>query len=357
MHPAAMLRGLANNVLHLVLLPTEACNFRCTYCYEEFRYARMHPRVVQGVQRFLSRRAPALASLEISWFGGEPLLAADIVEAVSRHALELVAAHPRLRYRAGISTNGWLLTPQRFRRLLALGIDHYQISFDGPREWHDRKRVRAGGRGTFDRLWTHALAMRAEPRPFQATVRLHVDPENHAALPDFIRQYADAFGGDQRFRLFIRRVACLGRPYDATRPVFDAASGDAVSRALARHAAALGVASVTIDQHPPVCYAARGNSYVVRADGRLNKCTVALEHPCNQVGRMTADGLLEIDNAKMNQWMRGLWSGDARACACPMHGDADPNSLPTSAAPPAQSPRPPARSPAPVVLVLPQTPA
>ena len=40
---------LASNVLHLILMPTEACNFRCTYCYEDFKLKRMAPAVLRGV--------------------------------------------------------------------------------------------------------------------------------------------------------------------------------------------------------------------------------------------------------------------------------------------------------------------
>ena len=67
---------LDNRELHLILLPTEACNFRCVYCYESFRLKRMEPWVVEGIKRLLSRRAPDLRALSISWFGGEPPLAA-----------------------------------------------------------------------------------------------------------------------------------------------------------------------------------------------------------------------------------------------------------------------------------------
>ncbi len=316
--------GIANDVLHLVMMPTEACNFRCTYCYEDFRLARMQPGVVRGVERFLTLRAPGLRLLEISWFGGEPLLAVDIIEDVSRHVRDLQVVHPALEVKAGMTTNAYTLSRPRFERLLDLGVTHYQISFDGPRDWHDRKRILASGRGTFDRVWANVLAMREVERPFDVLVRLHVDRENEAALPEFIRDYAAAFGTDDRFQLFIRTLACLGGPQDATLPVFAAEAGSAAVRKLSDFARDLGVRNVTIEQHAPVCYAARGNSYVVRADGRLNKCTVALEHPNNQVGRIGEDGLLDLEVPRMRMWMRGLWSGDKEELECPMRGYADP---------------------------------
>jgi molybdenum cofactor biosynthesis enzyme MoaA len=32
---------LSNRIQQLILLPTERCNFRCTYCYEDFVLGRM----------------------------------------------------------------------------------------------------------------------------------------------------------------------------------------------------------------------------------------------------------------------------------------------------------------------------
>ena len=46
-----------NRVLHLIVLPTEACNFRCTYCFEDFKLKRMEPWVVLGLERWLTSRA------------------------------------------------------------------------------------------------------------------------------------------------------------------------------------------------------------------------------------------------------------------------------------------------------------
>lgn len=315
---------VANDQLFLIPMPTEACNFRCTYCYEDFRYRRMEPWVVEAMKRFMSIRAPALRLLEINWFGGEPLTASDIVEDVSRHVQQLLHEHPGMRAKCGMTTNAYLLTAERFRRLLDLGVREYQIAFDGPREWHDRKRVRANGGATFDRVWGNLLATRQAEGPFRIIVRLHVARDNHAACPAFIRDFAKELGADSRYELFIRTLSRLGGPNDACLPVFEEAEGREAVRGLSRLATELGVRHLTIEQHTPVCYAARGNSYVVRANGRLNKCTVALEHPANQVGMLRADGRVDVAAARLQPWMRGFWSGDREELECPMRGLAEP---------------------------------
>jgi uncharacterized protein len=320
---------LANNVLRLILMPTEACNFRCLYCYEEFKYARMDPHVVQGVERYLSRRAPELDVLSLSWFGGEPLLALDIVEDLLEHAAGLRHGNPRLRFFSDITTNGYLLTPARFGKLLELGVGLYQVSFDGPRAWHDRTRVLAGGRGTFDRLWANLLAMRQAEGEFKVVVRLHVHRGNSGSLPEFMDAYAEHFGRERRFKLFLHRVAPLGGPHDDDFPFLpDAGPGDGMET-LKSCAEERRIDYVTSEE-PMVCYAARGNSFVVRADGRVNKCTVALEHPANQVGRIHADGRLELASDTMRAWMRGVWSGKDEELECPMHGLADPGPRPVA---------------------------
>src|SRR5437870_2316946 len=67
--------ALSNQSLHLILLPTEKCNFRCVYCYEDFISGTMLDDVRLGVNALIEARIPELRSLSISWFGGEPLLA------------------------------------------------------------------------------------------------------------------------------------------------------------------------------------------------------------------------------------------------------------------------------------------
>jgi uncharacterized protein len=319
---------LSPRTLGLILMPTEKCNFRCTYCYEDFALGRMSSGLVAGVKSLITARAPALDELLLSWFGGEPLLALDIVEDVQRHARALAERFPRMRVGTNMTTNAWRLSPDVFERLLALGIDDYQISFDGPPEHHDRRRVRKSGRPTFERLWQNVLAMRERPGPFKVRLRLHVDHENLEAMFPFVDRCLETFGEDPRFLVFLKPLSRYGGPQDESVPVLSTEEdwrryGELEAR-VAGAPVPGGPAERPAPGHGEICYAARGNYFVVRSDGRLCKCTIVLDHPKNQVGRLREDGTLEISAAAVRPWMRGVWSGVEGELLCPMLGLAEP---------------------------------
>jgi uncharacterized protein len=322
-----------NRRLHLILMPTEACNFRCVYCYERFEHHRMKPPVVRGVLNLMTRRAPQLDRLGLSWFGGEPLLARGVIEEVMLHAQSLARRFEGLTLTGNVTTNAYLLDRACFGRLLDLGVTHYQIAFDGPPEHHDRKRVLAGGKGTFDRIWKNVLAMREVNRTFEALIRVHVDRENADAMPAFIHRYREALGQDGRFRIFIRPLSRLGGPRDAALPILDAAEAARILPDLHAQAHPLerggqpGLQPLALSG---VCYASMPHSFLVRADGRLNKCTVALDHPNNQIGCLREDGTMVLDSSKVSPWIRGLISGDEGELQCPMEGYADASKTPSA---------------------------
>lgn len=318
--PADAAACLTPRRLQLILMPTEACNFRCVYCYESFALKRMKPEVVAGVKALLTRRAPGLRSLVLSWFGGEPTLALDVIDDVMTHAKALERRHPELRVDSDITTNGYLLTESVARRLLDQGVRDYQISLDGPKQHHDRKRVRPGGASTFDRIWGNLVGMKRLSGSFRVTIRLHVDRETADSIPAFLEQIAGEFAGDDRFDLYVRPIARLGGANDETLPVLSKDEASSVVDGLRQSAARLGIRLAGANSGEPICYAAHANSFLVRADGRLNKCTVALDLPTNQVGLIREDGTLELRQSRTLAWMRGLRSGDPGELACPLQG-------------------------------------
>ena len=92
------------------------------------------------------------------------------------------------------------------------------------------------------------------------------------------------------------------------------------SRGAGRPTGPAGAASGYAARATDICHAANGNSFIVRSDGRLSKCAVALSSPDNYVGRLLEDGRVKIDERKANLWMRGLWSEDKTELACPLIG-------------------------------------
>jgi uncharacterized protein len=227
-----------------------------------------------------------------------------------------------------MTTNGYLLSPAAAERLIDLGVTQYQISFDGPRAWHDRKRVLQGGKGTFDRIWGNLVSLQALPREFSVTVRLHADRENEAVVPEFLDLYAGQFGADERFELFPRLLSRFGGPNDSLLNVYDREEGKLVLDRMRAMAAERGIRMLPAAAGTAVCYASRGNSFLIRSTGRVGKCTIALDHPNNDVGSLSEDGSIQLDQPKVLQWMRGLRSRDEGELHCPMKGYADRASLP-----------------------------
>jgi uncharacterized protein len=276
----------------------------------------MQPIVIAAIKRLLTARAEGLASLTLSWFGGEPLLARDIVEDIQQHALGLVDRYPEMSFDAGMTTNGYFLTPEVLTGLVELGVISYQITIDGARETHDRRRIQANGQGTFDRIWQNLLETRAVMKRFDILVRLHIDQDSVDEADEMIRRFEDAFGCDRRYRLFIRPIAKLRDGNDRR------VSGPGTKEWawLRQRIEKNGRHMIMRGGHRgqiAVCYASMANSFVVRADGRLNKCTVSLEEEANQIGKLNPDGTVGIDTPKMTPWLRGLWTQDRNTLECP----------------------------------------
>src|SRR6202049_434860 len=199
-----------NESLNLILLPTEQCNFRCTYCYEDFSIGRMSSEVSEGVKRLIDRRLDGLRSLSVSWFGGETLVARYIVDDISDHIVRASASRPELHYVGDMTTNGYLLDAPAVERLAELGIRSFQISLDGPRALHDSTRLRANGKGSFDWIWGNLLAIRDGCAKVNVLLRIHLTPENVPVMPEFLTQIRDSFLRDQRFTVFLKPIESMG---------------------------------------------------------------------------------------------------------------------------------------------------
>ena len=175
--------------MRLTLNLTHACNLSCSYCFAgEARRQEMPPEVGRASIDWAIRKAAASAerSLEISFMGGEPLLAMDLLVDLASHAL-VAGAAAEVAVRLQTTTNGTLLDDARLDRLAPFDID-LAVSIDGLPEVHDRIRRTRGGAPTGAAVW-RALD-RAVMRCRSVSVVCVVTPASVDGLADAIRAFA-----------------------------------------------------------------------------------------------------------------------------------------------------------------------
>lgn len=253
--------------MSLTICPTVNCNYRCTYCYQRHVGTLMPPVVQDRLCGFLAEQEPAVSSLSIVWFGGEPLLGLSVIE---RLTPQLRAIVDRDAYSAHIITNGSLLTPDVSTRLVELGIDSAQITLDGPRDIHDVRRPGAGGQPTFNRILTN---MAAADRRLDFSVRVNTDRRNAERVTELFDQL-DAAGLRGRARVYFAPVT----PYtdvcaDTAGHCLAGADWSKVNASLRLEAVERGYGGVGL---PPsrtgVCIADDPRGWVVTPDGLFYKC-------------------------------------------------------------------------------------
>ena len=309
---------VSNDTFELIILPTEACNFRCTYCYEDFTLGAMSPAVVRSVKNFLSRRAVTAENITLSWFGGEPLLAKDVVLDVSNHVMNIVACKRHAKFNGTITTNGYLLTPWTIAQLASAGILYYQIALDGPRQRHNlTRRLNHGDKGTFDTIWKNLLEIRDSILPLSVLLRVHFDAYSYRELEPLIEDICQELLPSNRFTIFFRELSRLGGPNDADIPVLSESEKRTV---LERLYSLSGTTPYQKKLENYVCYASRANSLVIRSNGTVAKCTVAFRDQRNHIGSLNPDGTLDIKQDRLALWLRGLMTMEKRILACPLRG-------------------------------------
>ncbi len=308
------------DMMHLILLVTEACNFRCTYCYEKFERGKMKPGIVNGVKALVKDRAGTLSNLHISWFGGEPLLQMPLIEDLS-HTFLSIAQENQIQYSADVVTNGYFLTKEAFEKLLSWNVRQFMVTIDGVGEMHDRTRHLAGGGGTFDQIIENLRAVKECSADFDFTIRVNFDQENIKEISNLIACLKAYFAHDKRFGLFFHPVGRWGGEHDDELPICNHIISNQKIWEFTEEAVdgGLGMSSLISGSMMPtasVCYAAKPNSFVIGADGQLYKCTTCLDEEINKVGKLHEDGSLAIDFDKLATWVTSGEETDSGCQSC-----------------------------------------
>ena len=295
-------------ILELTLLPTEQCNFRCRYCYESFPNTYMDESVRQGVLKFVSRNISRYKGLHISWFGGEPLLGLDTIVTLSDQMMDICRCHHK-PYTASITTNGYLLDCETFRKLLRAKVLYFQITIDGLKKTHDYQRPLCNGEGSFDRILFNleTIRDRITSSCFRITLRTNFSREMIAHIPAYKEFFGTRFGQDPRFQFFFRPVMDWGG--DRIDEFRDSLIGERLMTDIYQTAMDYGpklnfIYEDFLNPGESVCYAAKKNAYTITPKGEIYKCTCEFSStPQARVGEINAEQGERMDSYRCAQWL------------------------------------------------------
>lgn len=172
-------------------IPSYRCNLRCFYCFQDHELHRQRglmsrqtaDAAFSAIDGFLFESEISHRGIEVKLWGGEPLLAEN------RPVIQYIVDRCReVGFRVRAVTNGTDLGA--YRDLIGRsGISQLQITLDGPRRIHDRRRTDDPRNPNFDTIVANIED--ALERGVHVDLRMNVDRSNASSVPQldsFVRR-------------------------------------------------------------------------------------------------------------------------------------------------------------------------
>lgn len=309
---------LEDRCLDIILFPSGyKCNLRCKYCYETHDNNRIYKK------SDLSRLANIVGSnidkkINISYFGGEPLLNYGWIVDFSQH----INNSYRVSY--SMTTNGYLLSEHRIRTLLKLGIRTFQITLDGLEDDHNNMRVTADNEGTWKTILNNILTFKNFDTDFDITIRVNFN--EYSLDADRLNRFLYILSPikyDKRFNLLFRPISDYRDHHNEFNNISQLSCKDNpfkrqlnLSILASRSGFFIGDVRLFTRLGGMVCYASKNNSLAIDGEFNILKCTVSLNKSYNIMGTVDRSGVIEYNSVRLNNWRKNLLYFDYECTKC-----------------------------------------
>lgn len=270
----------------ITINPTLACNMSCWYCYESHKnMPAMSADVKQSVLLLIDKLLAdnKLKKLNLSFFGGEPLLYFDkvVVDIINHAKMQCKAFDAKLSIH--FTTNAYLLTDNVLKHLEGLDVS-FQITIDGGKQVHDSVRKTKGGEPTYARIVEHIHQTLS--RGFSVGVRFNYTAKSIPSFIDVVKDFSHLQQEQKPLVNFTFQRVWQDNEGDASQVEQQV---EHIERAFEQAGLFVNNAKSYI---VPYCYADGVNTAVVNYNGDLFKCTARDFAPKSKEGTLAADGTL-----------------------------------------------------------------
>ncbi len=299
----------SKDMLDITIIPTDACNFNCGYCYQEKRHNQFITKESENkILKFLERNVKNYKKVQIGWFGGEPLLLKDRMYSLLEKAKEICNKY-HVPLIGKITSNGYLLDLETFQKLLQFNVVHYQITIDGNRETHNQQRPHKTNEDSFDRILQNLKTIaQNEKRYYRIAIRVNITKNILSNINEYLDELA-VFAGNEHFQIHWQYVKDYGgeQVHSMTEDrIFESNDFvDFINLATKRGIGSLSYMFFGVGNG--LCEAPRKYSYFIDHEAKLHKCTIALYQDdtseVNNIGYINEQGVAVIDEEKEAVWL------------------------------------------------------
>jgi uncharacterized protein len=292
--------------LHLTIAPTLSCNFGCPYCFETAKPGLMQQDVQQAVFGFIQNQIEVMRpkNISITWYGGEPLLAKDIVVFMSRKIDDIAKAHS-MTSRFDIITNGYLIDEAITEQFFDNGIRQAQITIDGCEERHNHRRFLRSNpeKGTYDQI-LRGINLFAQCG-IKVGIRMNVDKENMGDIGTFVREMNAKIANTENITIN------LGHVFDFSTNELSHERNNCISTEqfadckieMLKLFKDIGLSASIKDKYPRLmtdCGATTKNSFVINPDGKIYLCWSDISIDSLSIGSVFYP--LDFSSEKCRRW-------------------------------------------------------
>lgn len=289
----------------IIVNPTLGCNLRCWYCYEKHDEKNvMAETILHSIYKLIEKKVaePVLESLNVSFFGGEPLIGfKQVMMPLLKHATE-VCQKKGLSLTSNITTNGVLLTDDVLNFLETVGLTvpaTFQISLDGNQAYHDRSRVGENQAPTYKIIVTNII--HAAQRGHAVSARLNYTAGNANTFLDILDDFRELPQQTKSYIQFNFQQIWQDQANDIHERI------EELKEIFRKEGFVVNSDHIN---HRHCCYADRENHVVINYDGNLFKCTARDFRSFNNEGVLSKDGEL-VWNERYKTRMEAKYSNKA----------------------------------------------
>jgi uncharacterized protein len=176
-------------ISRLELIITESCNLNCQYCFVNKKNKRSMPLgVAKTAINFLLFYSDAIKDLNITIFGGEPLLEIESIYGILDYCRMLEKKVPSKKISFSVTTNGTLITEEILKKIDGRFL--LLLSIDGNEKTHNKYRKYRNGNGSFNDVFPKIELIREYQK--WLGVRMTVHPNTVEYLSENVKFLFDS---------------------------------------------------------------------------------------------------------------------------------------------------------------------